>query len=90
MFAEEAKNQGLATTLQQLQVTQQRLIESGIYNKIDAFKPPGEGRGLGLDMVRKIIEKHNGKITVERNQAVLLLTFFCQTSHDQTGNYLRR
>ncbi len=67
-----------------------RLIESGIYNKIDAFKPPGEGRGLGLDMVRKIIEKHNGKITVERNQAVLLLTFLCQTSHDQTGDYLRR
>ncbi|MCC3453860.1 ATP-binding protein [Microcoleus sp. PH2017_08_TRC_O_A] len=28
-------------------------------------KPPGEGSGLGLDIVRKIIDKHRGKIEVE-------------------------
>ncbi len=27
-------------------------------------KPPGEGSGLGLDIVRKIIDKHRGKIEV--------------------------
>ncbi len=35
-----------------------------VATKLVSTKPAGEGSGLGLDIVRKIIEKHEGKITV--------------------------
>src|ERR671932_356926 len=40
-------------------------IKSRIFEPFFTTKPPGEGSGLGLDIVKKIIEKHDGKITVE-------------------------
>jgi signal transduction histidine kinase len=40
-------------------------IQSKIFEPFFTTKPAGEGSGLGLDIVRKIIEKHSGQITVE-------------------------
>ncbi|HID99097.1 MAG TPA: GAF domain-containing protein [Thiotrichaceae bacterium] len=39
-------------------------IRSRIFEPFFTTKPAGEGSGLGLDIVRKIIEKHQGKIEV--------------------------
>jgi len=40
-------------------------IKDRIFEPFFTTKPAGEGSGLGLDIVRKIIEKHNGEISVE-------------------------
>jgi predicted ATPase/signal transduction histidine kinase len=40
-------------------------IKSKIFDPFFTTKPAGEGSGLGLDIVKKILEKHQGKIEVE-------------------------
>ena len=40
-------------------------IMDKIFNPFFTTKPQGEGTGLGLDIVNRIIKSHNGKIEVE-------------------------
>ncbi len=40
-------------------------IQPKIFDPFFTTKPRGEGSGLGLDIVRKIIDKHQGRIEVE-------------------------
>ncbi len=40
-------------------------IKQRIFDPFFTTRPPGEGSGLGLDIVRKIIEKHQGRIEVD-------------------------
>ena len=40
-------------------------IRDKIFNPFFTTKPPGEGSGLGLDIVKKIVKKHDGEIYFE-------------------------
>lgn len=47
-----------------------------IFTPFFTTKPPGEGSGLGLDIVKKIIQKHSGKITVESQPGRTIFNVF--------------
>jgi two-component system, NtrC family, sensor kinase len=42
-------------------------IQEKIFDPFFTTKPMGEGSGLGLNIVRKIIDKHQGTIQVDSN-----------------------
>jgi signal transduction histidine kinase len=45
-------------------------LRGRIFDAFFTTKPAGEGSGLGLDIVKKIIAKHNGRITVESEEGI--------------------
>lgn len=51
-----------------------------IFNPFFTTKPAGEGSGLGLDIVQKIIEKHDGKIEVDSVPGKTTFTVFLPIS----------
>ncbi len=51
-------------------------IRNRIFEPFFTTKPQGEGSGLGLDIVRKIIDKHGGEITVESEPGNTVFSIF--------------
>lgn len=51
-------------------------IKDRIFEPFFTTKPAGEGSGLGLDIVRRIIDKHQGKIEVESRPGRTMFSVF--------------
>ncbi|WP_375563188.1 ATP-binding protein [Bernardetia sp. OM2101] len=74
------ENQSNKTVLVSIQDTGggiPKKIQDRVFDAFFTTKPIGEGSGLGLDITRKIIDKHNGKIWFETEEGVGT-TFFIE------------
>ncbi|MDY6782991.1 MAG: AAA family ATPase [Cyanobacteriota bacterium] len=51
-------------------------IKDKVFLPFFTTKPPGEGSGLGLDVVKKVVEKHGGRIEFESQPGRTVFTVF--------------
>ncbi|MCZ6633528.1 MAG: HAMP domain-containing sensor histidine kinase [bacterium] len=54
-----------------------------IFEPFYTTKPAGEGTGLGLDICRRIVERHSGQITVQSVPGNTTVTVWLPTSYSQ-------
>jgi predicted ATPase/signal transduction histidine kinase len=59
-------------------------IQDKIFDPFFTTKPPGEGSGLGLDIVKKIIDKHQGTIQFQSRPGQTTFTVTLPTNLEQT------
>jgi len=57
-------------------------IQKRIFEPFFTTKPQGQGTGLGLDITRKIIEKHQGRISVESEPGRTVFSIFLPLKHE--------
>ncbi|NEP59240.1 MAG: GHKL domain-containing protein [Symploca sp. SIO2G7] len=57
-------------------------IQDKIFEPFFTTKPVGEGSGLGLDIVRKIVDKHQGKVEVESELGQTTFTVYLPISKE--------
>jgi len=60
-------------------------IQQQVWDPFFTTKAPGEGTGLGLGIVKNIIENHHGKVYFESNQDGTI--FFIQLPKNQPSNH---
>jgi len=58
-------------------------IQAKIFQPFFTTKPAGEGSGLGLDIVKKIIDKHQGQIDVASIPGQTTFTILLPMNHDK-------
>ena len=62
-------------------------IKTKIFEPFFTTKPPGEGSGMGLDIVKKIIDKHSGKIHLESQPGKTTFSIFLPIpTHQENQN----
>ncbi|MDM8561006.1 ATP-binding protein [Thiotrichales bacterium HSG14] len=57
-------------------------VKPKIFEPFFTTKPTGEGSGLGLDIVKKIIDKHEGRIEVESQSGQTTFSVFLQMTQN--------